>query len=247
MITLGFLKDVDLFKGLTADQIGLVQGCCHQVECEGKQKLNGEGDEASRIWVVAEGQVDLCFDLPGGASSELCVVSTVGPGESFGWSTFVPPYRYRLSSYAVPPGSKVIWIDKESLNRLFEDDKRMGYVFMSNLAGVINARYHQLQARAEIPFCSPVKITVHMATCGISAGAREVMKALTEELSTTDRRDIQVVSGRCIGKCPTEPNVTIEMAGAEPVIYGRMTPEKIRRVFRRHVLGGHVQAEDVLS
>lgn len=246
MITLDFLKGVDLFKGLTADQIDLIQKGCHLVECQGKQKLNGEGDEARRIWIVAEGQVDLCFDLPGGASSELCVVSTVGAGQSFGWSSFVPPYRYRLSSYAVPPGCKVLWMDKSHLSRLFEDDYRIGYVFISNLAGVINARYHQLQAFAEIPSCSPVKITVHMSTCGISAGAREVMKALTEVLSTTNRRGIQVTSGRCIGKCPTEPNVTVEIAGAEPVIYGHMTPEKIRRVFRQHVLEGQVLAEDVL-
>jgi len=247
MITVDFLKDVDLFKGLSADQIDLIQKYCHLVECKGRQKLNGEGDEAKRIWIVVEGQVDLSFELPGGTSSELCVVSTVGAGESFGWSSFVPPYRYRLSSYAVPPGCKVLWIDREHLVRLFEDDYRMGYVFLYNLAGIINGRYHQLQACAEIPFCSPVKITVHMATCGIAAGAREIMKTLTEELSAIERRDIQVASGRCIGKCATEPNVTIEMAGAEPVIYGHMTPEKIRRVFRLHVLGGHVLAEDVLS
>ena len=32
-----------------------------------------------------------------------------------------------------------------------------------------------------------VKITVHMGTCGIAAGAREVMDTLLEEMGQTDR------------------------------------------------------------
>ena len=33
-----------------------------------------------------------------------------------------------------------------------------------------------------------VKITVHMGTCGIAAGAKEVMEALTEELAASGER-----------------------------------------------------------
>ena len=46
-----------------------------------------------------------------------------------------------------------------------------------------------------------VKITVHMGTCGIAAGAREVMDALLEELAATDREDIRVVTSGCLGMC----------------------------------------------
>ncbi|MBW1682673.1 MAG: (2Fe-2S) ferredoxin domain-containing protein, partial [Deltaproteobacteria bacterium] len=53
-----------------------------------------------------------------------------------------------------------------------------------------------------------VKITVHMGTCGIAAGAREVMDALMEEMAETERDDIQVVSSGCMGMCSSEPNVT---------------------------------------
>ena len=37
-----------------------------------------------------------------------------------------------------------------------------------------------------------VKITVHMGTCGIAAGARAVMNALMEEMAEADRQDIRV-------------------------------------------------------
>ena len=58
-----------------------------------------------------------------------------------------------------------------------------------------------------------IKITVHMGTCGIAAGAREVMDALTEELAASGRKDIRVVTSGCMGMCSSEPNVTVEMLG----------------------------------
>jgi hypothetical protein len=44
-----------------------------------------------------------------------------------------------------------------------------------------------------------IKITVHMGTCGIAAGARDVMSALMEEMAEADRQDIRVVASGCSG------------------------------------------------
>ena len=92
-----------------------------------------------------------------------------------------------------------------------------------------------------------VKITVHMGTCGIAAGAREVMDALLEEMAETDRQDIKVVTSGCMGMCSSEPNVTVEIAGQEPVIYQHMDRNKMRQVFKRHVLLGEVQTDFALA
>ena len=92
-----------------------------------------------------------------------------------------------------------------------------------------------------------VKITVHMGTCGIAAGAREVMNALMEEMAQTDRQDIRVVASGCMGMCSSEPNVTVEIQGQEPIVYQHMDPNKMRQVFRRHVLLGEVQTDFALA
>ncbi|MEJ2165131.1 MAG: (2Fe-2S) ferredoxin domain-containing protein [Desulfobacterales bacterium] len=92
-----------------------------------------------------------------------------------------------------------------------------------------------------------VKITVHMGTCGIAAGAREVMNALMEEMAQTDRRDIRVVTSGCMGMCSSEPNVTVETKGAEPIVYQKMEPNRMRQVFKRHVLLGEVQTDFALA
>ena len=92
-----------------------------------------------------------------------------------------------------------------------------------------------------------IKITVHMGTCGIAAGAREVMNALMEELAEADRQDIRVVTSGCMGMCSSEPNVTVESMDAEPIVYQKMDSNKMRQVFRRHVLLGEVQADFALA
>ncbi len=92
-----------------------------------------------------------------------------------------------------------------------------------------------------------IKITVHMGTCGIAAGAREVMNALMEELAAADRQDIRVVASGCMGMCSSEPNVTVEAEGSEPIIYKDMDSNKMRQVFKRHVLLGEVQTDFALA
>ena len=92
-----------------------------------------------------------------------------------------------------------------------------------------------------------VKITVHMGTCGIAAGAREVMNALMEEMAAADRQDIRVVTSGCMGMCSSEPNITVNVMGQEPVIYQHMDANKTRQVFKRHVLKGEVQSDFALA
>ena len=92
-----------------------------------------------------------------------------------------------------------------------------------------------------------VKITVHMGTCGIAAGAREVMNALMEEMAAADRQDIRVVTSGCMGMCSSEPNVTVEIQNGEPIVYQHMDSNRMRQVFKRNALLGEVQTDFALA
>ncbi len=86
-----------------------------------------------------------------------------------------------------------------------------------------------------------VKIIVYMGTCGIAAGAEEIMNTLIEEKTASKRDDIKIVASGCMGMCSTEPNFSVEIKGEEPVVYRNMTKNMTRQVFRRHILKGEVQ------
>ena len=91
------------------------------------------------------------------------------------------------------------------------------------------------------------KITVHMGTCGIAAGARGIMNTLMEELEKQDIKDVILTSSGCAGLCSREPMATVELKDEAPVKYVDLTPEKIRRILAEHVNGGHVVDEYALA
>ncbi len=81
-----------------------------------------------------------------------------------------------------------------------------------------------------------VKVTVHMGTCGIAAGARDIMKAFLDEIEKTNAENIYMTTSGCAGLCSHEPMATIEFAGKIPVKYIDLTPEKAKKIFKDHIL-----------
>lgn len=91
------------------------------------------------------------------------------------------------------------------------------------------------------------KVTVHMGTCGIASGAREIMSALLDEMKKKDVKDVIVATSGCAGLCSQEPMVTIDVKDTPPVKYVDLTEKKIREVFNRHVLKGEIVEAYALS
>jgi NADP-reducing hydrogenase subunit HndB len=91
------------------------------------------------------------------------------------------------------------------------------------------------------------KITVHMGTCGVAAGARAVMDSLMSEIAEAAVSDVMVTTSGCAGMCSKEPMVTVELIGKDPIVYGQMDANKMRQVFKRHVLQGEVQSMFALA
>lgn len=91
------------------------------------------------------------------------------------------------------------------------------------------------------------KITVHMGTCGIAAGARKIMDALMNEIDTKNVKDVFLTTSGCAGLCSREPMITVEATGQPPVKYIELTPEKIKEIFKKHIIGGKVVQDYALA
>ncbi len=87
------------------------------------------------------------------------------------------------------------------------------------------------------------KITVHMGTCGIAAGARKIMSALMDEFEKQNITDVILTSSGCAGLCSREPMATVELKDEAPVKYVDLTSEKIRKILSEHVNGGKIVQE----
>lgn len=87
-----------------------------------------------------------------------------------------------------------------------------------------------------------IRIVVGMATCGIAAGARPVLNALTEEVAKRELKDVMVTQTGCIGICRLEPVVEV-YSGGEKTTYVKMTAERAKRVVAEHIVNGNVVIE----
>ena len=66
-------------------------------------------------------------------------------------------------------------------------------------------------------------------------------------MAAADRQDIRVVTSGCMGMCSSEPNVTVEIQNGEPIVYQHMDANRMRQVFKRHVLLGEIQSDFALA
>ena len=94
---------------------------------------------------------------------------------------------------------------------------------------------------------SRVKVTVHMGTCGIAAGARAVMDALLKEIESRGVQDVILTSSGCAGLCSHEPMMTVEVKDAAPIKYVKLNAEKTAEVFEEHVMNGNPVTKYALS
>jgi len=91
------------------------------------------------------------------------------------------------------------------------------------------------------------KIIVGMGTCGIAAGAREVMAAILDELGKRNLAGITVTQTGCVGLCDKEPLVDVVKPGGPKVSYGRVDEERARRIVAQHVVNDQVIGEWVVG
>ena len=146
MIDLKILKTVEALKGLNNDQLAAIQKCSEKMEFNQGQRLFAEGEDSAHLWIVLEGEVELRNDRPEGQPNPVeDPISFISKAALFGWSSFMPPFKYKLSAYCASQKCEVARIEKKSLVKLFENDADMGFELMSQILGVIGTHFYQFR------------------------------------------------------------------------------------------------------
>lgn len=91
------------------------------------------------------------------------------------------------------------------------------------------------------------KITVHMGTCGIAAGARDIMTFFRDLIGQRKIEDVILTNSGCAGLCAKEPMITVEVVNESPVKYVQLDREKALRIFDEHVMGGNAVEDYALA
>jgi NADH-quinone oxidoreductase subunit F len=90
------------------------------------------------------------------------------------------------------------------------------------------------------------RILIGMGTCGIAAGAEDVLTALREELDENGL-SADIIQVGCIGLCYAEPLVEIAKPGKPSIFYGNLTPALIKEIVRDYLVGDNPRPDLALG
>ncbi len=82
------------------------------------------------------------------------------------------------------------------------------------------------------------QVIVHMGTCGIAAGARDVLAELVSELDRKNVTNVTVRQSGCIGLCDQEPMLTFTDRDGRNFLYVNLTKNKVREIVANHLVAG---------
>ncbi len=128
------LQEVDLFKEIDPGIMNEIANICSEENYAKDTVLFKKGEEASSLYILEEGSVRLVIENGGTITFGLD-----HPGEVFGWSSMVESGHY-TSSGVCATESKVLKIERDELDRIFDRHPDAGFKVLKRLAGVISRR-----------------------------------------------------------------------------------------------------------
>lgn len=81
-------------------------------------------------------------------------------------------------------------------------------------------------------------VFVAMGTSGLENGAVEVFNAFVDEISSRCIKNVRISRTGSLGKSEIEPAAEVALPGEAPVRYGNLTPDKVKEIVEKHVVGG---------
>lgn len=160
MISPELIRRFPFFAGLDHEQIAALANVAQEQNVDTGKYFFREGEELCCFYLLLEGAVGIVVELPdqkvehtvaeqitGEFKTRDVVVTTVGPGEVFGWSGLVSPHEATAGAKALVP-SRVVTFDCRELRKIFQDDCRFGYLMMEKIARLIRSRLRDLRTES---------------------------------------------------------------------------------------------------
>jgi len=86
-----------------------------------------------------------------------------------------------------------------------------------------------------------------MGTCGIAAGARDILAALMNELTGAKVENVSLQQSGLRRLCDQEPMFTLTDKAGGAFRYGRLDKNKVGQIVREHVLRGQPVLEYLIK
>ena len=128
------LKETELFEGVDFEVMNEIAGICSEENYSKGTALFERDEQAKCLYILFEGTVNLVIKNGGSITYNLSE-----PGDVFGWSSMLETGKYTASGICATD-LKVLKIEKDKLNKIFQNHPDVGFKVLQRLAGVISRR-----------------------------------------------------------------------------------------------------------
>ena len=157
MISPEILRRYPFFARLSLEQLAKLAQSASDEILESEHYFYHEEEGLDHFYLVIEGAVAIVFELPEREvehkisdqyfrklKTKDVVISTVGPGELFGWAGLVPPHCANAGAKTLTP-CRVIEFNRQELMEEFDEDPQFGYIMIQRAAQAISQRLRDLR------------------------------------------------------------------------------------------------------
>jgi CRP-like cAMP-binding protein len=131
------------FANLDEKQLANVESCCQLQQYPNSAVIYQQNTPASKMYIILEGMVSLDDVVD---SSTSISYERRGPKGIIGSSSLLGLKLYSLTATCLEP-TQVIAIDVPGLEKIFEQDYRVGFIVMSEVAFIFYQRYERAKTR----------------------------------------------------------------------------------------------------
>ena len=148
MDPLAVFKSVELFEGLSDEELDSVLGICHQRSYKAGELLTEQGQQGDELFVIQEGFVEVLHRESQSDTTPKTVVN-LGRGQIVGEMALVDRGRRSATVRAISDESIMQVIQRDDFDRLCENNHHLGYTVMRNIAADLSfkLRHSQLSNR----------------------------------------------------------------------------------------------------
>lgn len=144
------LKGVELFEGLTDEQLARLGALCVERTYRKGETIFAQGEPGDIMGIVRDGFVEVVVG-PEGSESGLPpkTVVNLGAGQVFGEMALVDRGARSATVRAVTDPTVVNMIEREAFTQLCESDTQIGYIVMRNMSADLSfkVRHRHLSRR----------------------------------------------------------------------------------------------------
>jgi CRP/FNR family cyclic AMP-dependent transcriptional regulator len=157
MIPTELMRRYPVFAGLNDDYMAALAKTAVEFSEDEGHRFFYEGDILDHFYLVLEGTVAIVIEVPdrdevqtltrqltGNLKNRDVTVSTVRPGNIFGWSALIPPHKSTAGAKAQTP-CLVVSFDCEDLLPVCDEDHEFGHLMAQKVAQVIRERLSDMR------------------------------------------------------------------------------------------------------